>query len=82
MPTEFDNFTEKAAADYPDLTEEQIANREKLRSIMEKHGFKINSDEWWHYNLKDNMVVVPILGSLVANLVRNAALARKLADRR
>ena len=21
---------------------------------MEKHGFKINSDEWWHYNLKDN----------------------------
>lgn len=54
MPTEFDNFTEKAAADYPDLTEEQIANREKLRSIMEKHGFKINSDEWWHYNLKDN----------------------------
>ena len=54
MPTEFDNFTEKAAADYPNLTEEQIANREKLRSIMEKHGFKINSDEWWHYNLKDN----------------------------
>ena len=54
MPTEFDNFTEKAAADYADLTEEQIANREKLRSIMEKHGFIINSDEWWHYNLKDN----------------------------
>ena len=54
MPTEFDNFTEKASADYPDITAEQLANREKLRGVMEKHGFIINSDEWWHYNLKDN----------------------------
>lgn len=33
------------------LTEEQIKNREFLKSIMIKHGFVGISCKWWHYNL-------------------------------
>ncbi len=32
-------------------TREEIANRELLRSIMEKHGFLGVSEEWWHFDL-------------------------------
>jgi D-alanyl-D-alanine dipeptidase len=50
MPTAFDSFTLKAAADYPNLTPLQIANRELLKSIMQTHGFKVIATEWWHYD--------------------------------
>jgi len=33
------------------ITVEQTANRELLRSVMVKHGFRINREEWWHYTL-------------------------------
>ncbi|MCE7991900.1 MAG: M15 family metallopeptidase [Roseivirga sp.] len=29
------------------------ANRNKLRTLMLKHGFKEYANEWWHYTLKD-----------------------------
>ncbi len=29
----------------------QTANRKVLRDVMEKHGFKIYPEEWWHYTL-------------------------------
>ena len=32
---------------------EALRNRLLLKSIMEKHGFKNYSKEWWHYNLVD-----------------------------
>ena len=53
MPTEFDNFTEKALSNYMDLPEEAIKNRTLLRTIMEKYNFKAVSEEWWHFNHKD-----------------------------
>lgn len=28
-------------------------NRNKLRNLMRKHGFKEYANEWWHYTLKD-----------------------------
>ena len=40
MPTDYDDFTEKAAHDYGDLPEEAIRNRDLLREVMEGHGFK------------------------------------------
>lgn len=50
MPTGFDSFSKKAAANYPDLTPLQIANRELLKSTMQARGFKVIATEWWHYD--------------------------------
>jgi len=50
MPTGFDNFSKKASADYPDLTKQQLANRELLKRVMAAHGFKVIPTEWWHYD--------------------------------
>jgi len=53
MGSPFDFFGEKSHHNYPYLTESQKANRKKLRSLMEKHGFKALDEEWWHYTLKN-----------------------------
>lgn len=53
MPTEFDSFTEQAAASYPDLLPEATANRQKLQQVMTRHGFDIYEGEWWHFNFGD-----------------------------
>ena len=33
------------------ITAEQAANREILKNIMQKHGFKSYAKEWWHFTL-------------------------------
>jgi zinc D-Ala-D-Ala dipeptidase len=53
MPTDFDDFTEKAAHDYNEISPEAIKNRNTLRTIMEKYGFVSLNSEWWHYDLKN-----------------------------
>jgi len=50
MPTEFDSFSPKAAADYKELSEVQLKNRELLKLVMQAHGFKVLKTEWWHYD--------------------------------
>lgn len=50
MPTEYDNFTPAAAADYKELPEEIIRNRSLLIGIMEQHGFTVMPSEWWHFD--------------------------------
>lgn len=49
MPTTFDDFSEKAHHGFEGISPVQKANREMLRSIMEKHGFIKFQTEWWHY---------------------------------
>jgi zinc D-Ala-D-Ala dipeptidase len=53
MPSEYDEFTERAAPDYAGGTEEQRRNRDLLRSLMEAEGFTVNPNEWWHFDYKD-----------------------------
>lgn len=53
MPTAYDDFTERAAADYSGGTEAQRRTRAILRVAMEAEGFVINPDEWWHFDFKD-----------------------------
>jgi zinc D-Ala-D-Ala dipeptidase len=53
MPTDFDDFTEKASPNYKGATELQTKNRELLRSVMEAEGFTVNKNEWWHFDHKD-----------------------------
>lgn len=50
MPTAFDDFSEKAHADYMDLPDQAIKNRALLQKVMTKHGFKIMRFEWWHFD--------------------------------
>ena len=52
MPTAYDDFTERAHADYPLEEGEAKANRDLLISIMEKHGFKVYRYEWWHFDFE------------------------------
>lgn len=50
MPTEFDDFTNKAAPHNQDVSEHTKKNRELLISTMQKHGFTVAKNEWWHFN--------------------------------
>jgi D-alanyl-D-alanine dipeptidase len=50
MPTGFDSFSKKAAANYAGVTQQQLANRELLKTTMQAHGFKVLPTEWWHYD--------------------------------
>lgn len=50
MPTPFDSFSRKAAAAYPELSAEQLQNRQLLKDVMEAHGFKQLKSEWWHFD--------------------------------
>lgn len=49
MGTSFDNFTDTAHHAFRSLPDAIIRNREKLKTIMEKHGFTALPTEWWHY---------------------------------
>ncbi|HQZ94920.1 MAG TPA: M15 family metallopeptidase [Pyrinomonadaceae bacterium] len=51
MPSAYDEFTDRASPDYAGGTDEELANRDKLRQLMEANGFTINPNEWWHFDL-------------------------------
>lgn len=51
MPSDFDDFSEKAHQDYMSAPDEAIKNREFLRKVMERHGFIQLPTEWWHFDL-------------------------------
>ena len=53
MPSGYDEMTKRAYADYTGGTAEERARRALLRHAMEKQGFLVNPDEWWHFDFKD-----------------------------
>jgi D-alanyl-D-alanine dipeptidase len=53
MPSGYDEMTDRAFADYPGGTAEERARRAILREAMEKQGFTVLPDEWWHFDYKD-----------------------------
>jgi len=50
MPTEWDSFQKEAWPSTPVADPKIRANRKLLIDVMEKHGFKVNSSEWWHFD--------------------------------
>lgn len=50
MPTDFDEFSEKAHSDYQFLPSKIIANRKLLCATMKKYGFNGIKCEWWHFD--------------------------------
>ena len=53
MPSAYDDFSERARPDYPGGTAEQRERRDALRAAMEREGFTVEPNEWWHFNWKD-----------------------------
>ncbi len=52
MPTEYDEFTERAYPSYAGGSEESRKHREILRAAMEAEGFKVYPAEWWHFDFQ------------------------------
>ena len=50
MPTDFDDFSAMAYHGTKLNDSLKTANRELLRTVMEKHGFRPLETEWWHYS--------------------------------
>jgi zinc D-Ala-D-Ala dipeptidase len=53
MPSGYDEMTHRSYANYPGGTNEERARRAVLREAMEKQGFTVNPEEWWHFDYKD-----------------------------
>jgi D-alanyl-D-alanine dipeptidase len=50
MPTGYDSFKKEAWPRTPVADPTIRANRALLIEVMEKHGFKVNGSEWWHFD--------------------------------
>lgn len=49
----FDFFDPRSHTDATDLSDAARANRARLRSAMERRGFRPYPAEWWHFTLAD-----------------------------
>jgi len=49
MPTDFDDFTEKASIYFNDCSVNALFHRELLAEAMTHNGFKRIESEWWHF---------------------------------
>lgn len=72
MPSGYDEMTDRAYADYPGGTDEERARRSILRQAMEKQGFAVIPDEWWHFDYKD-WKQYPILNVRFEDLGKSSA---------
>jgi D-alanyl-D-alanine dipeptidase len=53
MPTDFDEFSERAALEYDGCTPLQAHNRKTLIDAMATEGFTPYRYEWWHFDYPD-----------------------------
>jgi len=53
MPSGYDEMSERAFAEYAGGTPGEREHRAILRAAMEKEGFSVYPQEWWHFDYKD-----------------------------
>jgi zinc D-Ala-D-Ala dipeptidase len=53
MPSGYDEMSPRAYADYPGGSAQERERRALLRRAMEKEGFTVYPQEWWHFDYKD-----------------------------
>ena len=53
MPSGYDEMSPRAYADYPGGSAQERERRVLLRRAMEKEGFTVYPQEWWHFDYKD-----------------------------
>ena len=67
MPGDYDEMTERSYASYTGGTEEQRRARDLLRAAMEREGYTVYPEEWWHFDYRD-WQKYPILNLKFADL--------------
>lgn len=60
MPSEFDDFSEKASRNNINMTEIAAKNLALLTDTMVRNGFRTITSEWWHYYDEDFKERIPI----------------------
>lgn len=50
MPTDFDDFSPRAARSFQGGAPQAQANSRLLAEVMARHGFRPISTEWWHFD--------------------------------
>ena len=53
MGSPFDFFGQESWINYQNITAQQRKNRLLLKTVMNKHGFRSYSKEWWHFTLRN-----------------------------
>ena len=53
MPTDYDDFSEKAHRDYKGASKDAVQNRDFLEAAMATGGFTGLKTEWWHFDAHD-----------------------------
>jgi D-alanyl-D-alanine dipeptidase len=53
MPSTYDEFSDRAYPTYKGGSDAERARRDLLRSAMEREGFSVASNEWWHFDYQD-----------------------------
>jgi D-alanyl-D-alanine dipeptidase len=53
MPSAYDEMSPRAHPAYPGGTRDERARRDLLRAAMEREGFTVEPNEWWHFNYGD-----------------------------
>jgi D-alanyl-D-alanine dipeptidase len=53
MGTAYDCFSERSHTMNEAVTDEQREHRLLLKTLMERHGFRNYSKEWWHFTLRN-----------------------------
>jgi D-alanyl-D-alanine dipeptidase len=54
MGTGYDNFTDSAHWSFTNFSEEIMQNRNLLKTVMEKYGYKALDTEWWHFYIPES----------------------------
>ncbi len=53
MPSGYDEFSSRAAADYPGGSAAARRHRGLLRSALQAQGFSVDRNEWWHFDYRE-----------------------------
>lgn len=53
MPSAYDEMSPRAYPDYRGGPPAARARRDLLRAVMEREGFTVEPNEWWHFNYQD-----------------------------
>jgi zinc D-Ala-D-Ala dipeptidase len=53
MPSVYDEMSPRAYPTYAEGPAEARERRDVLRAAMEREGFTVEPNEWWHFNYKD-----------------------------
>lgn len=69
MPSDYDEFGERACPDYAGGDAAARANRDRLRAAMEAEGFAVHPREWWHFD-HQCWARYPVLDVGLADLAR------------